>query len=101
MQKRLTTIIFPISLLCALTFICQPNASEAAITLLTYTPRYSSCGNVSINGYVVSSSGTITRLSWDWGDGVIADSWFSATHRYARCSQKNTCRRAEALGTDL
>ena len=59
----------------------QVNAVNA-ITLDLLSPEYSSCGNVSINGVVLTSSGTITRLSWDWGDGVVVDSWFPATHRY-------------------
>jgi len=60
----------------------NPDALKAAITLNLFPPEYSSCGNVSINGLVGTSSGTITRLSWDWGDGIVADSWFPASHRY-------------------
>jgi PKD repeat protein len=48
-----------------------------------FDPEYDACGQVTINGYVGADDGVITRLSWDWGDGVIADSWFPAYHQYA------------------
>jgi PKD repeat protein len=79
---RLTTILFSFCLICLSTGICQPNAVEAAITLDLFQPEYSACGNVSINGFAGTASGIITRLSWDWGDGIVADSFFPATHRY-------------------
>jgi len=58
-------------------------ASPLAITLDLGIPNYGACGDVSINGYVHTDIGSITRMSWNWGDGVVADSWFPATHRYA------------------
>jgi PKD repeat protein len=49
------------------------------------TPEYLGCGNVSVTGCV--GTGTcincsVTRFSWDWGDGVVADSWWPAFHHY-------------------
>jgi formylglycine-generating enzyme required for sulfatase activity len=36
-----------------------------------------------VNGTVSSSCSTITRLNWQWGDGVSGDQWFPASHTYA------------------
>lgn len=30
----------------------------------------------------MSNTNTITRIHWDWGDGVSGDSWFPAKHTY-------------------
>ncbi len=57
---------------------------NAAISVNLSTPEYGSCGQVRINGGVAPSSGTITRLSWDWGDGTVIDSFFEAAHTYSR-----------------
>src|ERR1035437_3791794 len=43
----------------------------SAATLSLFTPAYGTCGDVSINGVVLPSSGdTITGLTWNWGDGA-------------------------------
>lgn len=81
-QRRISVFLFTLCLICLLIGICRPAASEAAITLDVFPADYLVCGNVSINGVVLTSSGTITRLSWDWGDGTVYDSWFPASHRY-------------------
>lgn len=58
-------------------------ADPLSITLSLGEPEYAECGEVSINGYVGTSSGSITHLSWDWGDDAVADSWFPASHGYS------------------
>jgi hypothetical protein len=75
---------FPgVLLVVACTSIIWPAPANAdTFTLLLNTPDYGSCGDVSINGYVSTSAGVITRMSWDWGDGAIVDSWFPASHSY-------------------
>jgi len=35
-----------------------------------------------INGTVSSTCSSITRLNWQWGDGVSGDQWFPASHTY-------------------
>ena len=59
------------------------SAAPQSIDLDLGAPEYSPCGDVSINGYVGTDQGSVTRMSWDWGDGVVADSWFPAVHHYA------------------
>jgi PKD repeat protein len=51
-------------------------------TFVVMSPEYSSCGNVSINGVVITTPPTM-GLVWDWGDGSKTTSMFPATHRYA------------------
>jgi formylglycine-generating enzyme required for sulfatase activity len=36
-----------------------------------------------VNGTVTSTCSTITRLNWQWGDGVGDYQWFPASHTYA------------------
>jgi formylglycine-generating enzyme required for sulfatase activity len=38
---------------------------------------------VTISGTVSSSCSTITRLNWQWSDGVSDNQWFPASHTYA------------------
>ena len=52
------------------------------IVLQLSDPEYDENGTVTINGYVGPAEAHVTRLSWDWGDGPVADSWFPATHQY-------------------
>jgi hypothetical protein len=37
---------------------------------------------VSVTGTVTTTNGSITRLNWQWGDGVGNDQWFPACHTY-------------------
>lgn len=67
-----------------LMFLAWSSKSDAAITLNLSPPEYGPCGQVRINGGVIPTSGTITRLSWDWGDGTIIDSFFEGVHTYSR-----------------
>jgi formylglycine-generating enzyme required for sulfatase activity len=39
--------------------------------------------NVTVNGSATSACSSITRLNWQWGDGVSDDQWFPASHTYA------------------
>jgi PKD repeat protein len=59
-----------------------PGVGALSITLYLFPPEYAECGDVSINGYVGTSSGVITHLTWDWDDGTVVNSWFPAAHRY-------------------
>jgi formylglycine-generating enzyme required for sulfatase activity len=52
------------------------------INLTLQSPQVSGL-SVSINGAVSSSCSTVTRLHWQWGDGVGGDQWFPAGHTYA------------------
>lgn len=45
-------------------------------------PDYGGCGTVSINGYVGTSRGSITRLLWNWADGTTSETWFTGRHNY-------------------
>ncbi|MCA9934759.1 MAG: hypothetical protein KC415_12580, partial [Anaerolineales bacterium] len=36
-----------------------------------------------VSGTVTTTSGTITQLNWQWGDGNSDDQWFPASHAYA------------------
>lgn len=59
---------------------CQLHAAESLLM-----PEYTECGNVSMSGCVGTTTCidcSVTRFSWDWGDGNIADSWWPATHHY-------------------
>ncbi len=57
------------------------SAVGAQDTFILLPPEYASCGNVGINGVVITDPATI-GLVWDWGDGSKTTSWFPATHRY-------------------
>jgi len=46
-------------------------------------PSYSTCGHVSINGSVWSELGEITRITWDWDDATVTNSFFPANHEYS------------------
>lgn len=64
----------------------MPPTSSERIAFDLSTPVYGECGTVTINGSVemdAGSQGKVTRLTWDWGDGVIVDSFFPASHRYS------------------
>ena len=63
-------------------FFLPAVGASGTITLNLGVPEYHSCGDVSINGVVLMDGGNITRLSWNWGDGVTVDSWFPASHTY-------------------
>lgn len=40
--------------------------------------------DVQINGAVMPDPGCpqVTGITWDWGDGIVADEWFPALHHY-------------------
>ena len=64
-------------------FLCCWPASSA--TLSVFSPVYSSCGDVSVNGVVLPSPGdTIIQVAWKWGDGSSNTSFFPATHEYSQ-----------------
>ena len=52
------------------------------INLTLQSPQVSDL-TATISGTVSSSCSTITRLNWQWGDGVSGDQWFPAGHTYA------------------
>ena len=52
------------------------------INLTLQSPQVSD-HTATVNGSVSSSCSTITRLNWQWGDGVSSDQWFPASHTYA------------------
>ena len=55
------------------------NSYLFASSLSLFIPEYDTCGNISVSGYV----NNITRMTWDWGDGTIRDSFFPALHHYS------------------
>jgi|SRR5947209_233152 len=62
-----------------------PTNSREGIVLNLSPSVLGECGIVTINGsaeMIAGSQGKVTRISWDWGDGVIVDSFFPASHRY-------------------
>lgn len=74
-----------------------PLVMELAFSLLTAAPlladrnslnaQYLSCGSVSVTaaeGPIGSNAKPVSRFSWDWGDGTVADSFFPAIHLYFR-----------------
>lgn len=64
--------------------------SRERIALNLSSPVYGDCGLVTINGSAeisTDSQGKVTRITWDWGDGVSVDSFFPASHRYSQNRQ--------------
>ena len=55
---------------------------RSLITLTLQLPLVSGL-TVSVSGTVTATNATITRLNWQWGDGVDNDQWFPASHTYA------------------
>ena len=43
---------------------------------------YGACGDATINGFVDADDGNITDMTWEWGDGIVHDGWFPASHHY-------------------
>jgi hypothetical protein len=65
----------------------SPSNLREGIAFNLSSPVLAECGGVTINGSAELSAGSkekITRISWDWGDGVIVDSPFPAIHRFSR-----------------
>ncbi len=58
------------------------SGATCSIDLTLQSPQVSDL-TVTISGTVSSSCSTITRLNWQWGDGVGGDQWFPASHTYA------------------
>jgi PKD repeat protein len=65
-------------------FRCAGVAPEqpCPITLTLQSPQVNNL-SVTVSGTVTSTCSTITRLNWQWGDGVSNDQWFPASHTYA------------------
>ena len=42
---------------------------------------------VTMDGTIHSRDFNIARVVWDWGDGILEDSWFPARHTYAEPGQ--------------
>ncbi len=59
-----------------------PITPTAGITLTLQPPHLSGLA-VTMSGTVTTTSGTIARLNWQWGDGASDDQWFPASHTYA------------------
>ncbi|MEM2002142.1 MAG: PKD domain-containing protein, partial [Candidatus Methanomethylicaceae archaeon] len=58
-------------------------AAAQAPSLTLFTPEVTGL-TVKINGVTLPGApGTfIVRVQWDWGDGIVEDQWFPATHTY-------------------
>jgi PKD repeat protein len=68
---------------CALlALLSVATSSHAQDSFEVSDPELFDCGNVSVNGVVITTPPTL-GLVWDWGDGSKTTSWFPATHRYA------------------
>jgi len=83
MNRSFLRSIAPPLLTLALSLSLARTELHGAITLMLSQPESLPCGDISINGYVGTSSGVILRMSWDWGDGATDDNWFPARHHYA------------------
>ena len=79
-QRQLSGLVAVATLaVCAL---LADRCQAGSIELVLFAPEYPGGGQVSVNGYVGTTGGTIERLLWDWGDGTTNESWFPALHRY-------------------
>ena len=72
-------ILLPTIVVLALVFAAIVARADDQLAL--NPPEYSECGNVSINGVVITTPPAM-GLVWDWGDGSKTTSMFPATHRY-------------------
>lgn len=64
-----------------------PSNPREFIAFNLLSPMVGDCGAVTIYGSVEMSAGSqgkVTRVTWDWGDGVIVDGSPPASHHYAR-----------------
>ena len=64
-----------------------PKDLAATITTLVVggfgTPAYGVCGEVTINGVVLTDGPTVTTIRWNWGDGsTTPHNFFPAVHTY-------------------
>jgi PKD repeat protein len=73
-------ILLPTVVVLALVFAAIVARADDQLAL--NPPEYSECGNVSINGVVITTPQAM-GLVWDWGDGSKTTSMFPATHRYS------------------
>lgn len=71
------------SLLVALPASLLAMTAAATVTVNLSAPQYAACGDVEISGSATTSSGTITSVSWDWGDGTVVPATFPASREYA------------------
>ncbi|MEW8015109.1 MAG: hypothetical protein AB2807_10080 [Candidatus Sedimenticola endophacoides] len=86
--KKTVRKILSIVALIQLSIFTQNSMAECDLDLTvpvydgqTWTER---C-DVQVNGVVVPDPPGCTkvvRIAWDWGDGVVGDSWFPAQHTY-------------------
>jgi PKD repeat protein len=60
----------------------EPGCEVVRTHLDLGNPNYASCGEVSINGSVWSELGEVTRITWDWNDETVTNSFFPAVHKY-------------------
>lgn len=61
------------------------------LTMSLFNPVVNA-GNVSVNGVVQYMDGTISKITWNWGDGVPASEeaqWFPGSHTYAKSGTYN------------
>lgn len=63
-------------------------ATNTPPQLTLYTPQISGL-SVTINGLTNpgGSNVTISKISWDWGDGISEEHWFPASHSYSKAGQ--------------
>ena len=53
------------------------------ITLDLLALEFGECGYFSVSGKVLTTSGSISRLTWHWGDGSMTTNQLPASHQYS------------------
>jgi hypothetical protein len=83
MMKHLGILALCVMGLAVLVFAPRPTYGETAGPInLTILEAAGDGSRLVVNGVVTVEGATITRINWDWGDGLSNDSFFPAPHVY-------------------
>ena len=83
MMKHLRILVLCAMGLALLVFAPRPTYGETAGPInLTILEAAGDGSRLVVNGVVTVEGATITRINWDWGDGLSNDSFFPASHVY-------------------
>ena len=82
-MKHLRILVLCAMGLALLVFAPRPTYGETAGPInLTILEAAGDGSRLVVNGVVTVEGATITRINWDWGDGLSNDSFFPASHVY-------------------